>query len=51
MTDIHSALVAGLERGELAPVIGAAVPFDEAPRSHRLVESSGQVFGKVVLVP
>jgi putative PIG3 family NAD(P)H quinone oxidoreductase len=37
-----------LERGEVSPVIHAAVPLREAAEAHRLLES-GEVVGKVVL--
>ena len=36
--------------GRVRPVVHATVPFDDAPRAHRLLES-GEVFGKVLLVP
>jgi len=37
-----------LERGELAPVIHAVLPFDQAVEAHRLMESSEHI-GKIVL--
>ncbi|MDA8020801.1 MAG: NADPH:quinone reductase [Thermoanaerobaculia bacterium] len=51
MAAIHAALVAGLESGVLEPVVGEVVPFRDAERAHRLVESRGDLFGNVVLVP
>jgi putative PIG3 family NAD(P)H quinone oxidoreductase len=36
--------------GRVRPVVHATVPFDDAPRAHRLLES-GEAFGKVLLVP
>src|SRR6201996_7571970 len=43
-------LVAGLEAGELRPVVAAAFPFDKAPDAHRFIAERRNV-GKVVLVP
>ncbi|QEE47968.1 NAD(P)H-quinone oxidoreductase [Rhizobium sp. WL3] len=37
-----------LERGEVAPVIHAVLPFDEVVEAHRLMESSEHI-GKIVL--
>ena len=36
--------------GVVKPVVHEIVPFDDAPRAHRLVED-GDAFGKVLLVP
>ncbi|WP_019135824.1 zinc-binding dehydrogenase [Cellulomonas massiliensis] len=36
--------------GRVRPVVHATVPFDDAARAHRMLES-GEVFGKVLLVP
>jgi NADPH2:quinone reductase len=47
---IHEALVAGLERGTLAPVIDAEIPLAEAPRAHQRVMEPGHN-GKIVLIP
>ena len=43
-------LMAGLEKGDLKPVVAEAFPFDRAPDAHRLIEERRNV-GKVVLVP
>jgi NADPH:quinone reductase-like Zn-dependent oxidoreductase len=43
-------LMAGLEKGELKPVVAEAFPFDRAPDAHRFIEERRNV-GKVVLVP
>ncbi len=43
-------LMAGLEKGELKPVVAQAFPFDRAPDAHRFIEERRNV-GKVVLVP
>ncbi len=39
-----------VEDGRVRPVVHARVPLDEAARAHEMLES-GQVFGKVLLVP
>jgi NADPH:quinone reductase-like Zn-dependent oxidoreductase len=43
-------LVAGLQEGELKPVVAAAFSFDQAPDAHRFIAERRNV-GKVVLVP
>jgi NADPH:quinone reductase-like Zn-dependent oxidoreductase len=43
-------LAAGLEKGELVPVVAEAFSFDRAPDAHRFIEERRNV-GKVVLVP
>lgn len=43
-------LRAGLEKGELVPVVAEAFPFDRAPEAHRFIAERRNV-GKVVLVP
>jgi NADPH:quinone reductase-like Zn-dependent oxidoreductase len=43
-------LIAGLDSGELRPVVAAAFPFDKAPDAHRFIAERRNV-GKVVLVP
>jgi NADPH:quinone reductase-like Zn-dependent oxidoreductase len=43
-------LMAGLEKGELKPVVAEAFPFDRAPDAHRFIEERRNI-GKVVLVP
>ena len=47
---IQAALVAGLENGTLAPVIGQEIPLAEAARAHEAVMNSGAL-GKIVLIP
>ena len=48
--EIHAGLVAGLENGTLAPVIGKELPLDQAPQAHVTVMEPG-AFGKIVLIP
>ena len=43
-------LLAGLEKGDLKPVVAEAFPFDRAPDAHRFIEERRNI-GKVVLVP
>jgi NADPH:quinone reductase-like Zn-dependent oxidoreductase len=43
-------LLAGLQSGELKPVVAEAFPFDRAPDAHRFIAERRNV-GKVVLVP
>src|SRR4051812_31215301 len=43
-------LAAALADGTVAPVVHAAVPFDQAPEAHRILAARENV-GKVVLVP
>ncbi len=50
MMSIHAALVAGLEKGTLQPVIGKELPLAEASEAHRAVLEPG-AFGKIVLLP
>jgi NADPH2:quinone reductase len=50
LASIHAALVAGLEKGTLRPVIGKEFPLAEAAKAHRAVMESGAC-GKIVLVP
>jgi NADPH2:quinone reductase len=47
---IHAALIAGLEKGTLRPVIGKEMPLAEAPRAHREIMELG-AYGKIVLIP
>jgi NADPH:quinone reductase len=47
---IHAALIAGLEKGFLRPIVRTELPLAEAPRAHELVMHAG-AFGKIVLVP
>ena len=39
-----------LDDGTIAPVVHAAVPFEDAPEAHRILAARENV-GKVVLVP
>ncbi len=50
LASIHAALVAGLEEGNLSPIIAKELPLAEAPEAHRAVLESG-AFGKIVLIP
>lgn len=50
LAEIHAAVVAGLEAGELSPVVDEELPLAEAPRAHRRVMEPGH-HGKIVLVP
>ena len=47
---IHAALVAGLESGALAPVVGREMPLAQAAQAHAAVMEPG-AFGKIVLIP
>jgi len=47
---IHSALAAGLENGTLSPIVGSALPLQEAARAHHEIMESN-AFGKIVLQP
>ena len=47
---IHAALVAGLAKGTLRPLIGQELPLKDAPRAHEAVMQSG-TSGKIVLIP
>ncbi|MGH7233265.1 MAG: NADPH:quinone reductase [Nitrospiraceae bacterium] len=47
---IHAALVAGLEKGKLRPVVGREMPLAEAPRAHHAMMEPG-AYGKIVLIP
>lgn len=48
--EIHAAIFAGLEAGELRPVVGRELPLAEAERAHREVLEPG-ARGKLVLIP
>jgi NADPH2:quinone reductase len=48
--EIHSGIVAGLDNGTLAPVIGKEFPLTDAAKAHVAVMESG-AFGKIVLIP
>ena len=41
---------AGLEKGDLKPVVAEAFPFDRAADAHRFIDERRNI-GKVVLVP
>jgi NADPH:quinone reductase-like Zn-dependent oxidoreductase len=43
-------LIAGLQSGELKPVVAESFPFDRAPDAHRFIAERRNI-GKVVLVP
>jgi NADPH2:quinone reductase len=47
---IHAALIAGLEKGTLRPVIGKEMPLAEAPRAHHEIMEL-RAYGKIVLIP
>jgi NADPH2:quinone reductase len=49
LASIHAALVDGLTRGTLNPVIGREVPLADAARAHAAIMESGAL-GKIVLV-
>lgn len=49
-TQIHAALVSGLENTTLRPVVGRELPLAEAAQAHRAVMVPG-AYGKIVLVP
>jgi len=46
--DLVATQIERLGQGAISPVIGAVVPFEEAPRAHALLERGG-VTGKIVL--
>lgn len=50
LSEIHAALVAGLESGALRPVVGQELPLAEASRAHKAVLEPG-AYGKIVLIP
>jgi NADPH2:quinone reductase len=50
LNEAHAALVAALETGTLAPVIGRELPLADAPAAHEAVMSPCAA-GKIVLVP
>ncbi|HJU05397.1 MAG TPA: NADPH:quinone reductase [Nitrospiraceae bacterium] len=49
-TTIHAALVTGLEKGKLRPIVGKEIPLADAPRAHEMVMEPG-AYGKIVLIP
>jgi NADPH:quinone reductase len=50
LEEIHAGIVAGLENGNLKPVIGKEFPLADAARAHVAVMESGAL-GKIVLIP
>lgn len=46
----HEAIIAGLERGTLTPVVGTELPLADAAEAHRRVMDPGAT-GKIVLIP
>ena len=46
----HEAIIAGLDRGTLTPVVGTELPLAEAAEAHRRVMDPGAK-GKIVLIP
>lgn len=50
VSTVHAALVAGLENGNLRPIIGQKMSLAEAPRAHQAVMEPG-AYGKIVLMP
>lgn len=48
LASIHASLVAGLEAGIYAPVIGCEMPLGDAPKAHVKVMQPG-AYGKIVL--
>jgi NADPH2:quinone reductase len=49
VSEIHAALIAGMENGTLQPVVGKQLPLAEAARAHKEVLEPGAA-GKIVLV-
>ena len=50
LAGIHAALFAGLEAGDLRPIIGKEFPLEKASEAHEAVMQPG-AFGKIVLLP
>jgi NADPH2:quinone reductase len=50
MTEIHAALIAGLENRTLNPVVGRELPLADAARAHEAVMEPGAL-GKILLKP
>jgi len=48
--EMHAGLMAGLENGNLRPVVGKELPLAEAARAHKEILEPGAA-GKIVLVP
>lgn len=51
LAGIHAALVAGLENGNLRPIVGQEMPLADAATAHEAVMRPSGAFGKIVLVP
>lgn len=49
LAEVRAGVGAGLEQGWLRPVVGRAMPLDQAPRAHEAIYE--RAHGKVVLVP
>jgi NADPH:quinone reductase len=50
LSEIHTALAAGLRDGSLTPIVARELPLDKADVAHRLIMESSHR-GKIVLVP
>jgi NADPH2:quinone reductase len=50
LQSIHAAIVAGIKKGALRPVVGKELPLAEAARAHTEIMEPG-AYGKIVLVP
>ena len=50
IASIQSAIFAGLENGNLRPVVRCELPLSDAPKAHELVMAPGAL-GKIVMVP
>lgn len=48
--EAHAAIAAGLQRGELRPVVGTELPLERAAEAHRRVLEGG-AYGKIILLP
>jgi NADPH2:quinone reductase len=50
LTEIHAALIEGLENGTLSPFVGRELPLADAVRAHEVLMEPGAL-GKIVLMP
>ena len=50
LAEVHAAVIDGLRRGAIDPVVGESIPLAEAPRAHHQVIEN-KASGKIVLVP
>jgi NADPH2:quinone reductase len=50
LREIHSAIVAGLEKGSLRPVVAKRIPLAEVARAHSEIMKPSGTLGKMVLV-